>query len=118
MSANGSLPYRRVFPSDRLAAQAIRRWPPEAAWAHEYLLDVAWVDGGIPVDRHVRAGLLGFTPEQEADVWAVIGDQWEINADGRLTNDELEAERQEGEKRVEASRRAGRASGRARRGVK
>jgi uncharacterized protein YdaU (DUF1376 family) len=119
VSANGSLPYRKLHPSDRLATHVAQGWTLEQLGAHEVLLDIAWINGGIPADAGERAARLRITAAAEAAIWNAIGAEWVPKDDGLLTTEALEAERGEAErsyaKRVRAGRIAGRASAEKRR---
>ena len=65
----------------------------EEQGAYQRFLDHQWTEGPLPADHHELARRLGIGPRRLDRLWRRIGKFFEKQADGRLANPRLEAER-------------------------
>ncbi len=97
------------YPSDWLNSETRLRLSLAARSVYRDLLDHCWMQGDLPTDHRVLAGLAGTSLAEFAKLWSHVSDRF-IEVDGRLHHPKVDEKRPDLLKWREQKSNAGRAS--------
>jgi hypothetical protein len=112
------LPYYKMYPADADTDENFRAMNDEERGFYWRCLNHAWINGGLPVERSLRARCLFVEAALHDKLWERVGLCFEETEDGsRLVNHRQESERAIAVSKREQSSEAGRRSASVRRSL-